>query len=244
MIAPAIAEAIGLGERQGRYAVDNVLTWLNGRETLLVLDNCEHLLDGVAVLLERLLAGSPRLVVLGTSRARLLVPFERAFPVPGLSVEVDDGGVGDAVELFLARATAGGSSLMSVDPKRIAAVCRGLDGMALAIELATARFPSLGLDGLEAGLADRLSLLTGGQRVDDRHRSLRSTLDWSYALLGEPDQSVLRRVSVFVSPFTAGAAAAVLADGPPVATSAVPGVLAGLADQSLLIAIPTPGGTR
>ncbi len=69
--------------------------------------------------------------------------------------------------------------------------------MALAIELAAARYPSLGLDGLEAGLADRLRLLTGGPRIDDRHRSLRSTLDWSYALLDEPDQAVLRRVSVF-----------------------------------------------
>ena len=87
MIAPAIADALGLGESQGRSATDNVLGWLAGRETLLVLDNCEHLLDGVVVLLERLLAGSPRLAVLATSRARLLVPFEWVFPVPGLSVE-------------------------------------------------------------------------------------------------------------------------------------------------------------
>ena len=187
-----------------------------------MLDNCEHLLDGVVVLLERLLAGSPRLAVLATSRARLLVPFEWVFPVPGLSVEADDGGPGDAVELFLARAAAGGSPLTSDDKKRIAAVCRGLDGMALAIELAAARFPSLGLDGLEAGLADRLRLLTGGPRIDDRHRSLRSTLDWSYALLDEPDQAVLRRVSVFAGPFTATAAAVVLAGWPPVPAGAVP----------------------
>ena len=101
MIAPAIADALGLGERQGRSAADNILGWLADRETLLVLDNCEHLLDGVVVLLERLLAGSPRLAVLATSRARLLVPFEWVFPVPGLCVEADDGGPGDAVELFL-----------------------------------------------------------------------------------------------------------------------------------------------
>ena len=116
--------------------------------------------------------------------------------------------------------------------------------MALAIELAAARFASLGLDGLEAGLADRLRLLTGGPRIDDRHRSLRSTLDWSYALLDEPDQAVLRRVSVFAAPFTATAAAAVLADWPPVPAGAVPTILAGLADQSLLIAIAGPSGTR
>lgn len=144
-----------------------------------MLDNCEHLLDGVVVLLERLLAGSPRLAVLATSRARLLVPFERVFSVPGLSVEADDGGPGDAVELFLGRAAAGGSPMRSDDTERIAAVCRALDGMALAIELAAARYPSLGLDGLETGLTDRLRLLTGGPRIEDRHRSLRSTLDWS-----------------------------------------------------------------
>ena len=85
MVAPAIAAALGLGERQARSAEDTVLGWLAPRETLLVLDNCEHLLDGMPVLLERLLAGSPRLSVLVTSRARLLVPFEWVFPVPGLS---------------------------------------------------------------------------------------------------------------------------------------------------------------
>jgi predicted ATPase/DNA-binding CsgD family transcriptional regulator len=243
MIAQAIGDALGLGERQGLSAVDNVLNWLAGRETLLVLDNCEHLLSGVVILVERLLAGSPRLTVLATSRARLLVPFEWVFPVPGLRVEADDGGPGEAVELFRARAAAGGTSLMSEDWKRVAAVCRGLDGVALAIELAAARFASLGLDGLEAGLADRLRLLTGGRRIDDRHRSLRSALDWSYALLDEPDQAVLRRVSVFVGPFTA-TAAAVLAGWPPVPALAVPTVLAGLADQSLLVAIAGPSGTR
>ena len=244
MIAPAIAAALGLGEHQGRSAEDTVLGWLADRQTLLVLDNCEHLLDGVVGLLERLLAGSPGLTVLATSRARLLVPFEWVFPVPGLSLEADDGGPGDAVELFLERAAAGGSTLTSDDTERVAAVCRGLDGMALAIELAAARVPSLGLDGIEAGLADRLRLLTGGRRIDDRHRSLRSTLDWSYALLDEPDQAVLRRVSVFAAPFTAGAAAAVLAGWPPVERGAIPTILAGLADQSLLVAIADPGGTR
>ena len=97
--------------------------------------------------------------------------------------------------------------------------------MALAIELAAARYASLGLDGLEAGLSDRLRLLTGGPRIDDRHRSLRSTLDWSYALLEEPDQSVLRVVSVFASPFTVAAAAAA-------------GRLAGAAGQSHSIPWP------
>jgi predicted ATPase/DNA-binding CsgD family transcriptional regulator len=244
LIGTAIADALGLRESGGRSATDTILAWLADRETLLVLDNCEHLLDGVAILLERLLAGSPRLVVLATSRARLLVPFEWVFPVPGLTVQAEDGGPGDAVQLFLERAAAGGSSVASDDKKRIAAVCRGLDGMALAIELAAARFASLGLDGLEAGLGDRLRLLTGGPRIDDRHSSLRSALDWSYALLDDPGQAVLRRISVFGGPFTAAAAAAVLTDWPPVPGRAIPTVLAGLADQSLLIATAQPSGTR
>src|SRR6266700_6790814 len=137
MIAPAIAMALGL-EQGGRSAQDTIIDWLAAREALLVLDNCEHLLDGVVVMLERLLAGSPRLAVLATSRARLLVPFEAVFLVPGMSTEADDGGPGDAVELFRRRAAAGGSRLTSGDDKRVAAVCRGLDGMALAIELAAA----------------------------------------------------------------------------------------------------------
>jgi predicted ATPase/DNA-binding CsgD family transcriptional regulator len=244
MVASAIAAALGLGERQGRSAEDIVLGWLAGREALLVLDNCEHLLDGVVVLLERLLAGSPRLAVLATSRARLLVPFEWVFPVPGLSLEADDGGPGDAVALFLERTEAGRSLLASKDMARVAAVCRGLDGMALAIELAAARVASLGLDGIEAGLADRLRLLAGRRRAVDRHRSLRSSLDWSYALLEEPDRAVLRRVSVFATAFTADAAAAVVARWPPVADGAVPTILAGLADQSLLVAVAAPAGTR
>ena len=244
MIAPAIADGLGLGERQGRSAADDILSWLSERQALLVLDNCEHLLDGVVVLLERLLAGSPRLAVLATSRARLLVPFERVFGVPGLSLASDDGGPGDAVELFLGRATVGGSPVRSEDVERVAAICRALDGMALAIELAAARYPSLGLDGLETGLSDRLRLLTGGPRIDDRHRSLRSTLDWSYALLDEPEQALLRRISAFAEPFTAIAAGRVLADWPPVPAARIPTILAGLADRSLLIAIAGPGGTR
>ena len=256
MVAPAIAAALGLGERQGRSSEDIVLGWLAPRQALLVLDNCEHLLDGMPALVERLLAGSPRLSVLLTSRARLLVPFERVFGVPGLSVE-GDGRPGDAVELFAVRAAAAGSPLAPGDMDRASAVCRGLDGMALAIELTAARFPSLGLDGIEAGLADRMSLLAGGRRADDRHRSLRSALDWSYALLDPADQAVLRRVSVFAAPFTAAAAQAVAAGWPPAGGAvlapaagsvlpaahggALPAALARLADQSLLVTAAADG---
>jgi predicted ATPase/DNA-binding CsgD family transcriptional regulator len=243
MVGPAVAGALGLGEQQGRSSEDTILDWLAGRDVLLVLDNCEHLMDGVVMLLERLLAGCPRLAVLATSRARLLVPYEWVFAVPGLSVS-GDGGPGDAVNLFLLRASAAGSTPAAADYGRIEAICRGLDGVALAIELAAARLPALGLDGLEAGLADRLQLLAGGRRIDDRHRSLRSALDWSFALLDGPGQAVLRRVSVFAAPFTAQDAEAVITDWPPVTDRSVTATLAALADQSLLEAVAGREVTR
>ena len=255
MVAPAIAAALGLGERPGGSSEDSILGWLAARETLLVLDNCEHLLDRVPALIERLLTGCPRLTVLVTSRARLLVPFEWVFGVPGLSLDAGDGGPGDAVELFLARAAAAGTPLAPGDVDRVAAICRGLDGMALAIELTAARLPSLGLGGIEAGLADQMDLLAGGRRADDRHRSLRSTLDWSYTLLDEEDRAVLRRVSVFAAPFTATAAEALLdgwalrGDGPRAgnglgAGAGVAAALARLADQSLLVTMADADGIR
>jgi predicted ATPase/DNA-binding CsgD family transcriptional regulator len=244
LIGLALAQMLGLRENQGRDIEDVVTGWLGPRRALLVLDNCEHVLDGVGVLLERLLASCPLLTVLATSRARLLLPFEQAFPVPGLSVAANPDGPSDAVELFLDRARAGGSELADDDLARVTALCRGLDGMALAIELAAARLPSLGLDGLEAGLADRLVMLAGGSRLDDRHRSLRSALDWSYALLGEPDGALLRRVSVFAGPFAARSAAEVVDGWDPLEADLVPTMLAGLADQSLLVTTSTPGGTR
>jgi predicted ATPase len=209
-----------------------------------VLDNCEHVSGAVAVLLERLLPACPRLTVLVTSRARLLVPFEWSFPVGGLSTEAEAWGPGDAVDLFLQRAAAGGVTVPAEDASRVRALCLGLDGMPLAIEQAAARLASLGLDGLEAGLADRLGLLTGGARIDDRHRSLRSTLDWSYRLLDEAGQATLRRISVFAGPFTAAAAARVAADWAPVSPREVPSLLAGLAERSLLVATPGRLGTR
>jgi predicted ATPase/DNA-binding CsgD family transcriptional regulator len=240
----AVALALGLSESQGRSLEDVMIGWLSGRTALLVLDNCEHVLEGVGVLVERLLAACPALTVLATSRARLLLPFERAFPVPGLSVTAGSEGRADAVDLFLSRAAAGGATVADHDLGRVVTLCRGLDGMALAIELAAARLPSLGLDGLESGLADRLLLLTGGSRLDDRHRSLRSTLDWSYRLLDEPDRALLRRLSVFAGPFAAASAAEVLAGWDPVEADHVPSILARLADHSLLVTTATPGGTR
>ncbi|MBB5791479.1 ATP-binding protein [Jiangella mangrovi] len=239
MVGAAVADALGVGEQQGRGIDDSVVAALADRRTLLVLDNCEHLPDGVAPFLERLLARCPGVSVLATSRARLMVPFERVYSVPPLSL--DDAS--DAVALFTDRAAAVGWTVEPGQLDQVADVCRKLDGVALAVELAAARLPALGLDGLLAGLSDHLRLLVGGYRADDRHRSVRAVLDWSRALLDEPDLTLLRRVSVFVSPFTAAAAGTVAGFDPLEPDQVVDG-LARLADQHLLSVAPSAGGTR
>ncbi|WP_245651802.1 ATP-binding protein [Streptosporangium amethystogenes] len=238
MVATAVAGALGLGEQPGRDMTGSVVAALTDRHALLVLDNCEHVVDGVALFLERLLATCPRVTVLATSRARLMVPFERVYPVPPLSLAVD--GESDAVALFMERAAAVGWPLDPPLRDQIASICERLEGMALAIELAAARYPTLGLDGITAALSHPLRMLTGGSRADERHRSVRAALDWSHALLEPADRALLRRVSVFVAPFTAAAAAEVagseeglVADG-----------LARLAEQSLLVVTVSPGGTE
>ena len=238
MVAAAVAGALGLGEQPGRGMSESVAAALADRHALLVLDNCEQVLDGVTPFLERLLATCPRLTVLATSRARLMVPFERVYPVPPLSLS--GAGESEAVALFMDRAGAVGRPPDPALGDRIASVCGRLDGMALAIELAAARWPTLGLDGLTAALSDPLRMLAGGSRSDERHRSVRAALDWSHALLEQGDRALLGRVSVFVAPFTVAAAAevagseiGVVADG-----------LARLAEQSLLVVTASPGGTE
>jgi predicted ATPase/DNA-binding CsgD family transcriptional regulator len=248
MVGSAVAAALGLGEQQGRSIDDSVLAALADRRALLVLDNCEHLSDGVAPFVERLLARCPYVSVLTTSRARLLVPFERVYSVPPLSLNGHDGGDGagdvgssDAVSLFLDRAAAVGWTVEPEHLDQVADVCRKLDGVVLAIELAAARLPALGLDGLVAGLSDHLRLLVGGHRADERHHSVRAMLDWSQALLSAPDLTLLRRVSVFVSPFTASAAAEVAGFTPLEPGEVVDG-LARLADQNLLTVAASASG--
>jgi predicted ATPase/DNA-binding CsgD family transcriptional regulator len=237
MVAAAIAGALGLGEQPGRGIDESVVAALADRQALLVLDNCEQVRDGVALFLERLLAACPRLTVLATSRARLMVPFERVYAVPPLSMAGD--GESDAVALFMDRAAAVGWPPDPVVRDHIASLCERLDGMALAIELAAARWPSLGLDGLTAALSDPLRMLAGGSRADERHRSVRAALDWSDALLEADDRALLRRVSVFVAPFTIEAAAEVTGSESVVVADG----LARLTEQSLLTVTTAPSGT-
>ncbi|MER7585320.1 LuxR C-terminal-related transcriptional regulator [Kitasatospora sp. NPDC097691] len=240
-VGAAVAAAVGAGEQPGRGVDDAVVAALADREALLVLDNCEHVRDGVAPFVERLLTACPRVRVLATSRARLMVPFERVLAVPPLSRV--GGGDSDAVALFTARAAAVGRAPDRATLGDVAALCERLDGMALAIELAAARWPTLGLDGLTAGLGDQLRILAGGPRADGRHRSVRAVLDWSHDLLEPRDRALLRRVSAFVVPFTAQAAAEV-AGFAPLDPAAVADGLGRLAEQSLLAVTHSAAGTR
>ncbi|CRK56556.1 Transcriptional regulator, LuxR family [Alloactinosynnema sp. L-07] len=241
MVGAAVAAAVGIGEQQNRGMDESVIAALADRHALLVLDNCEHVRDGVAPFLERLLAGCPRLTVLATSRARLMVPFERVQPIPPLSLTGDSDS--DAVALFLDRAAAVGWPLAPDQHDQAAEICQGLDGVALAIELAAARLPTLGLDGLAGTLSDQLRLLSGGARADDRHRSVRATLEWSHALLEPADRTLLRRIAVLVAPFPVDAACQV-AGFAPLEPAAVMDGLARLTEHSMLTVVPAAGGTR
>ncbi len=253
LLPAAVLAALGADESSSRPAQDALAAAVGERRALLVLDNCEHLVNAVAVLTERLLSACPNLSVLVTSRIRLVVPHETVYPVPGLSVPPPGREGGDAATLFAERAAAAGAPLPAGPAgtddaagsaaHRAAGICRALGGMPLAIELAAARLPSLGLDGLEAGLADQLSLLSGGARQQQRHRSLQDTLDWSYRLLDPREQAVLRRVAVFAAPFGL-AAATVVVGYDPVEPARVADALGRLAEHSLLVPVASAGGTR
>ena len=230
MVTAAVAETVGVPEQRTTSVDLALVASLAESDALLVLDNCEHVLDGVRTCVERIIAGCPEVTVLATSRTRLLLPYERVYVVPGLSVV---GSSGDAVELFAARVAAATGDATAPDAVRVAALCRALDGIALAIELAAARFAALGLDGLEAGLDQRLRFLTAGTRVADRHGSLREAIGWSYDLLASDDRALLRRVAVFASWFDVDAACAVAGAGRERAE--VANGLARLGERSLLV---------
>jgi len=218
---------------------------------LIVLDNCEHVIDGAAALAERVLREAPRTHILATSREALDAEGEWVHrlaaleaPVPAAQTSLEQARTFAAVQLFAERAGANSDSfaLNESNIEVVCHLCRQLDGMPLAIELAAARIDSLGLQGLAARLDEMFSLLTRGRRtVLPRHRTLQALLDWSHDLLTDVERRVLRRLSVFRSAFTLEAAAALLTsdDLPPEAV--VDGVL-GLAAKSL-VAVDVSGPT-
>jgi predicted ATPase/DNA-binding CsgD family transcriptional regulator len=207
MVVAAVADAFGAPERAGTTRLEALVSALRGRNALIVLDNCEHLLTGARTSVTDLLGACPSVRVLATSRIRLHLAGETVFAVPGLSI--DDG---DAVALFEARMAASGLTDRLTGPEidTVRRICRLLDGMALAIELAAARAPSFGLDGLQLALSRGHDVLSYGHPSDDRHGSLRAAVDWSYRLLGEDEQAVLRTTAVFAAPFDLASAAYVV----------------------------------
>ncbi|XRQ05129.1 ATP-binding protein [Actinomadura welshii] len=228
------ADALGLPEPLSGRVEDAVVEALRGASALLVADNCEHVLPAVAALVERIVRHCPRVGVLATSRELLAVPGEQVLPVAPLRA------AGEAVALFAERLrTSGGPDLRAGDAAAAAELCARLDGLPLAIELAAARVRGLGL----ATVLDRpaLELLSGGWRTSGpRHRSLRSVLDWSFALLDPPEQVLLRRLAVFSGRFRLRDAEAVCADGL-LPAGRIAAALAGLADKSMVAGPETAG---
>ncbi|WP_336207335.1 ATP-binding protein [Nonomuraea sp. LPB2021202275-12-8] len=219
----AVAAALGVSERPGRPLEDAIADRLGRDRVLLVLDNCEHLLDAVAAFVDRLLSRCPGTRALVTSRERLGVPGERVVPVEPLPLS------SDAVALFRDRATAADPAF-AVEAGDVEEICARLDGLPLAIELAAARSAALGPGGLLAALDDNLRLLAGGRGADQRHRSLRSVLGWSHDLLEEDERTLFRRLAVFTGGFDLDAVIAVTSGG----RGEVADVLGRLAGKSLV----------
>jgi predicted ATPase/DNA-binding winged helix-turn-helix (wHTH) protein len=244
LVPVAVATALGLELASGTASPLSIATALRSKQLMLVLDNCEHVVDAAARIAEALLRANPAARVVATSRELLRVEGEWVYPVPPLAVPAEGNPDSEdplrygAVRLFVERARAAAPHF-SPDARvaaAIAGICRRLDGIPLAIELAAARVATFGIEGLAARLDDRFRLLAGGHRTAmPRHQTLRATLDWSYELLTEPERVVLRRLAVFAGGFTLQAASAVVTDGE-IAASEVIDCLANLVAKSLVIA--------
>ena len=222
LVASTIAHALGVVEAGGRSSGDRLGDALRNRHLLLVLDNYEHLLDA-APLVTDLLTRCPTLAVLATSRSPLRLAGEHVVPVPPLALPdlerlpvVERLAEVGAVRLFVDRARAADPAfvLTGENAGAVAAVCHRLDGLPLAIELAAARSTLFAPAAMLPRLARRLPLLTGGRRdAPDRHRTMRDAIAWSHDLLGEAEQTLFRRLAVFVAGFTLEAAEFVAGDG-------------------------------
>ncbi len=225
-VARAVAGALGMVE-PGASALKAVTTQLSAVCVTLVLDNCEHVLEGAAALVSRVLASTTNLVVV-TSRERMGLPGERVLPVGPLPAET-------AARLFVERARqAVGDHGPDLDWGQVLELCRRLEGLPLVIELAAARLGALSFADLSARLDQALDLLGSGERSRDRHRSLRATLGWSYQLLSSDEQEVYRAVSVLRGPFRLGVAEALV---PVTARGRVAAAVARLVDASLLVRV-------
>ena len=239
LVPATVAETLGVPERDAADPMAAIVRALADRELLIVLDNCEHVLESAGRVVVTLAGQCPWVRILTTSRERLDVPGEHVFPVPPLRLP-EDGSAGavavsEAGHLFVTRACAAspGFTLDEGNSAAIAEVCSRLDGMPLAIELAAARCPALGPGQLAARLEGHPGLLSGSAARPGRHRSLEALVAWSFELLGEDERRLLARLTVLRGGFDLEVAEQV-AGGEPLAPAAVAGLLASLAGKSLV----------
>jgi predicted ATPase/class 3 adenylate cyclase len=240
VVPVAMARALGLPDQPGRSTMDTIVRSIGQRQMLVVLDNCEHLLDATAELILTLTGSCSRLTLLTTSREPIGVAGEVTWRAPSLSL------VDEAVELFTDRARLARPDFVVADDNAavVTEICRRLDGMPLAIELAAARVRALSLDEINDSLHDRFRLLTGGSRTAvRRQQTLRASVDWSHALLSEPERVLFRRLAAFAGGFDLGAAQNV-AGSSEVERYQVLDQLSLLVDKSLVVAESTTGRTR
>jgi predicted ATPase/class 3 adenylate cyclase/DNA-binding CsgD family transcriptional regulator len=240
LVPVAAGRALGLPDQPGRPVMDTLVRSIGQRHMLVLLDNCEHLLEASAPLVVTLLGACPKLNCLTTSRGPIGVDGEAIWRVPSLSL------ADEAIELFTDRARRVRPDFCITDDNGaiVGEICRRLDGMPLAIELAAARVRALSLQEILNGLHDCFRLLSGGsRRALRRHQTLRASVDWSHALLTDPERVVFRRLSVFVGGFDLDAAQIVAAGGG-IKAHQVLDELTLLVEKSLVVAENTTGQTR
>src|SRR6266567_929797 len=242
LVPATVASALGLTHIAGTASREGVAGALGTKKLLLVIDNCEHVIEAATGMAEALLRASPGVALLATSREPLRVSGEHVYRVPSLDVPAEDNQDMEdvfrygAVRLFVSRAHAAEPRYVAEGrvAAATAAICRRLDGIPLAIELAATRVAAFGVGGVAARLDDRFRLLTAGSRTAlPRHQTMRATLDWSHELLSESERVVLRRLGVFVGAFTLDAASAVAASVD-IPASVVTDAVADLVGKSLL----------
>lgn len=254
LVPQAVAAVLGVREKPGCSISEALMDHLRSKNLLLVLDNCEHLINAVARLTELLLDSCPRLRILATSREALNIPGELSWPVPNLalpdaaddSITVEEIEGCESVRLFVERALhrTPDFSLAAGNVWAVAEICQRLEGIPLAIELAAARVGALTVEQISGRLDDSLSLLTAGNRTAmPRQQTLKATLDWSYDLLLEAEKKLFARLSAFVGGWTLEAAEAVGA-GDGVEEGKILDLLSRLVGKSLVIAEPGGSGTR
>jgi predicted ATPase/DNA-binding winged helix-turn-helix (wHTH) protein len=253
LVAEAVCRVVGAPVSGERPVVDVAVSFLRQRAMLLILDNCEHVLDGAAHLAAALVTHCPQVKILATSRQNLGIAGETVYRMPSLplppagqAITAEIAMQSDAVRLFVERASdaAGGYELTDEDAPSVVSICRRLDGVAMATELAAARLRMLKPTEIAARLEDVFRLLTGGSKAAlPRQQTLRATIDWSYALLSPQEQCLLRRLSVFVDGFSLEGAAAV-GSGGAIDEYDVLDLLSALVDKSLVIADTAGAVTR